>query len=342
MPTSYAKYRLSRVISLLFLLVMVDHVSPTPAYSNDPNVPEFVAFFGDNTRFRGNPVPIDAVIRAFDPQDNECGSFIVQDPPGAGSFGPLQCQGDDPATPNVDEGPLAGEAVTFTINNLPATVVPLRLNGLPAAPDVLPPDTPVVWTGNLQIWEILLIVPEADVSVTIDVNDTAPPVLANVAFTVTANNAGPDPATGVVVASRLPDDLAFVGSAPSQGSFDPATGLWTVGTIPVAGNATLVITAQVTERAVEFENLNGSTAEAELIAAQEIDPDSVPNNNILAEDDQDRVTIFPVGRFSRPVGGHSVRPDIVGQFGWMLVIGLIVMASAGISASRRTGGGRLL
>ena len=50
-------------------------------------------------------------------------------------------------------------------------------------------------------------------------------------FTVRATNRGPSPATGVTIADALPAGLSFVSAAPSQGSYDTATGIWTVGAL---------------------------------------------------------------------------------------------------------------
>ena len=43
----------------------------------------------------------------------------------------------------------------------------------------------------------------------------------------------------------LPAGLTFVSATPSQGTYDPATGLWTVGTVATAVPQTLVIQATV-------------------------------------------------------------------------------------------------
>ena len=52
-----------------------------------------------------------------------------------------------------------------------------------------------------------------------------------ITYTVTLIDDGPDAATGVTVTDLLPAGLTFVSATPSQGTYDPATGLWTVGTV---------------------------------------------------------------------------------------------------------------
>src|SRR5262249_19172111 len=44
-------------------------------------------------------------------------------------------------------------------------------------------------------------------------------------------NTGPAPATSVAVSEPLPAGLSFVSATASQGSYDSATGLWTVGSV---------------------------------------------------------------------------------------------------------------
>src|SRR5262249_19877771 len=59
----------------------------------------------------------------------------------------------------------------------------------------------------------------ADVAVTKTVDHPTPNVGDTVTFTLTLANAGPDPATGVVVSDPLPAGLTFVAANPSQGTY---------------------------------------------------------------------------------------------------------------------------
>jgi uncharacterized repeat protein (TIGR01451 family) len=103
---------------------------------------------------------------------------------------------------------------------------------------------------------------------------------------VTVNNAGPSVATGVRVTDLLPSGVLFSSAAPSQGSYQASTGIWTVGSIPVGGSATLPIVARV-RRTGNYTNV------AQVSAANQVDLDSTPGNNVATEDDQDVVTIDP-------------------------------------------------
>ena len=67
----------------------------------------------------------------------------------------------------------------------------------------------------------------------------------NFTVTVTVTDLGPDQATGVTVTDQLPPGLSFASASPSTGSYDAATGAWTVGTVSTSTPQTLILTAVV-------------------------------------------------------------------------------------------------
>jgi len=150
------------LISLLMLVLTLAYSSPP--VKADP-APEWVNFFSSNTTFLGQPVPVGAVIAAFDPQSVKCGEFTVVT---EGKYGLMPCYRDDPATPE-DEGPLPGEPISFKINGLPATSVPISLNGNP-----VPPSTTVTWTSFSDRWKVDLHVPDSDGDGIFDGGDNCP------------------------------------------------------------------------------------------------------------------------------------------------------------------------
>lgn len=123
----------------------------------------------------------------------------------------------------------------------------------------------------------------ADVSLQKTVSDYPPGVPQNVFFTIEVLNAGPDEATNLVVRDQLPAGLEYV-QDDSGGSYDPATGLWTISKLGVGQSMQLDIEAKVTQ----FGRL---TNVAELIAVDQYDDDSEPGNDILIEDDQDNASV---------------------------------------------------
>jgi large repetitive protein len=110
----------------------------------------------------------------------------------------------------------------------------------------------------------------ADIQVTKAISNPTPAVDQQVTFTVTATNLGPSPATGVAVTDQLPAGLTFVSATPSQGDYDPATGVWTVGSVAASQSAVLSLTALVTQT-------GGFTNTARKTAGNEPDPN--PGND---------------------------------------------------------------
>ena len=126
----------------------------------------------------------------------------------------------------------------------------------------------------------------ADISVVKTASNTTPAVGSFVSFTVTASNAGPTNASGVVITDALPTGYTYI-SDTGAGAYVPATGLWTVGNLAASGNAVLTITARV--------NPSGNYANtAQLTSSNQADPNSTPNNNNPAEDDQSTSSLTPV------------------------------------------------
>ncbi len=96
---------------------------------------EWVNFFSPNTTFEGSPVPVGAVIEAYDPNNVLCGSFTVTT---EGQYGFLLVYKDDFTTPDIDEGADPGDTITFYINSTPA----IPVNGTP------------VWTSNGDVIQL--------------------------------------------------------------------------------------------------------------------------------------------------------------------------------------------
>ena len=99
---------------------------------------------------------------------------------------------------------------------------------------------------------------------------SSPVVGELVTFIVVVSNQGPSPATGVQVTDVLPAGLAFESAAASQGAYDPATGLWTVGALANAASAGLTLTARVTQAGTV-------TNTASVTASDQPDPDLTDN-----------------------------------------------------------------
>lgn len=84
-----------------------------------------------------------------------------------------------------------------------------------------------------------------DLSITKEADVSGPGVGDTVVFTLTAANAGPANATGVVVQDLLPPGYAFVSAVASSGSYDENSGEWSIGDIDSGDSETLEITTTV-------------------------------------------------------------------------------------------------
>jgi gliding motility-associated-like protein/uncharacterized repeat protein (TIGR01451 family) len=127
----------------------------------------------------------------------------------------------------------------------------------------------------------------SDLSLTKSVNNPTPLVGSQVTFQVVVTNNGPQANTGVQVTDLLPTGYTFNSFAVSTGTFNAATGVWTVGNLANGDSETLQITAAV--------NPTGNYINsAEITSAGLPDPDSTPNNAITTEDDYAQVSTIPI------------------------------------------------
>ena len=113
-----------------------------------------------------------------------------------------------------------------------------------------------------------------------------------VQFTVVASNLGPDAATGLVVTDMAPAGTQFVSTTVTQGNYNSATGLWTVGSLSSTGSATLVMSVRLTSEGVAYNQASVTRLDQ---------TDSIPDNNTasacvsvpvaLCQDDQVNLSI---------------------------------------------------
>ncbi|MBN1351977.1 S8 family serine peptidase [candidate division KSB1 bacterium] len=105
---------------------------------------EWVDFFSDKSRFWGGPVQPGDVITAIDPDSVVCGIFNVHI---AGNYGFMPVYSDDNTTPDIDEGAVPGDTISFRINTFTA--------------ETLGPDAPV-WSAHASLANVDLNVDEID------------------------------------------------------------------------------------------------------------------------------------------------------------------------------------
>ncbi|CEL25012.1 nidogen-like domain-containing protein [Methanobacterium formicicum] len=85
----------------------------------------------------------------------------------------------------------------------------------------------------------------AHLAVTYTVNNSTPNYQGNVVYTITANNNGPNTATGINISSKLPSGLTYVSSSSSN--YNSNTGIWSIASLTSGSSVTLTITAKVNQ-----------------------------------------------------------------------------------------------
>jgi large repetitive protein len=106
------------------------------------------------------------------------------------------------------------------------------------------------------------VTPQADLLVAQTVNDATPIVGEQITYTITLSNNGPSTATGVVVNDLLPAGVSFAAGSVDQGSYDPNTGVWIVGTVSPGSTETLTIIADVISPAAQTNTATASQSGA--------------------------------------------------------------------------------
>jgi uncharacterized repeat protein (TIGR01451 family) len=91
-----------------------------------------------------------------------------------------------------------------------------------------------------------------------------------------SNDINASTATGVLVSDPMPEGLTFQSSNPSQGTYDPKTGIWSVGIIAAGQNATLAVTCMTSEK-------GAVDVPAAVTASDEPDANSTPKSNVSVD-----------------------------------------------------------
>lgn len=121
----------------------------------------------------------------------------------------------------------------------------------------------------------------ADLSLTKTLISGTPASGGTATWRLTVTSAGTSTTTvdSVVVTDPLPAGFVFT-SASGIGTFDPVTGIWSVGSVPVGQTRSIDISGTINASA-------GATITniAEITGSSVTDPDSTPGNAVISEDD---------------------------------------------------------
>nr|WP_319372420.1 VWA domain-containing protein [uncultured Methanobacterium sp.] len=113
-------------------------------------------------------------------------------------------------------------------------------------------------TGEMTNWAnevnaTINVPPAADLEITKTVSNPRPYIHEVIYFTLIVQNKGPDTATSVYVTDKLPEGVVYISSSANYGSYDPITGIWTIGDLPSGAVAQLIMTVGV-EKVGPLEN----------------------------------------------------------------------------------------
>jgi|GEM_PF-869210 len=169
--------------------------------------------------------------------------------------------------------------------------------------------------GTVERFE-LQFAESSDLELNLAASDTNPGPGGAVNIQVALGNAGNVDSTASTVTVALPAGLTYQ-SHLGPGTYNPATGEWTLGTIAPGDTEFLLIQAGVN---------GGGTVNAEVSAQTPTDIDSTPGNGQNGEDDSDAVTINVVATnppsFACPLGidvselEWDTPPETGGNFAW--------------------------
>ncbi|HEX2912658.1 MAG TPA: SBBP repeat-containing protein [Chloroflexia bacterium] len=111
---------------------------------------------------------------------------------------------------------------------------------------------------------------ETDLAITKTVDNPTPQIGDLVKYTVTVSNNGPAAATNVKITDQPPSGLTAVKATVTMGTYDPASGLWTIASLPAGQSAVLTLEATIGQA-------GSLTNTATLTALDQFDTN--PNNN---------------------------------------------------------------
>ena len=145
----------------------------------------------------------------------------------------------------------------------------------------------------------------ADLSIVKLVSNPAPSVGDSIAWTIIVTNNGPDAAKDVYVVDKLPAGLTYLGD-DSKGTYDPLTGVWTIGDLAYGETATLVIVALV-------DISNASILNVATVNSSTFDPDKSNNvaNNTTKSNPRADLSVVKVVSKAYPNYGDVISWNIV-------------------------------
>lgn len=201
--------------------------------------------------------------------------------------------------------------INATVNNIPSTITNFA-QVITASPDDVDstPGNDSNQTPNEDDEDSTSISPEGSTDIDLEATLTAsnPNVVpwTNVDFTLNITNNGAAAASGVVIDFPIPNGMAFTSKFETLGNYNLWSQEWTIGILQPGETAMLQLTLFTLNPGTDI------TAYAEVMAANENDVDSTPNNgngSTAVEDDEAAVVLSNGGGG----GKGDLQADIVGE-----------------------------
>ncbi|HRK73294.1 MAG TPA: DUF11 domain-containing protein, partial [Rhodothermales bacterium] len=151
-----------------------------------------------------------------------------------------------------------------------------------------------------------------DISVTKTVNNLTPLLNEVVTFTISAQNLGPNPATGVAVTDLLPAALTLLQASPMVGTYASGTGIWTIGDLAVGQTAILQIAARVNATSAAITNTASVTA---VTQTETITSNNTASATLLATNPADLRVAKTVSNLVPNIGDTVTFTVVVSNYG---------------------------
>ncbi|MDD2870006.1 DUF11 domain-containing protein [Neomegalonema sp.] len=147
---------------------------------------------------------------------------------------------------------------------------------------------------------------KADVSVVKTASEPEPLMGFPMTFEIAVRNARDVTAHDLSLRDLLPSGYAFLSAVASAGVYDPASGLWSLPSLPLDGEERLTLSV-VPRASGDWTNVAELMAMKDALGAPLADVDSTPGNGLPGEDDQDQAATLPRRGVAPPIAAPVCR-----------------------------------